>query len=63
LEGAAFQTEKYREAVKERPTMKNKHEIRSFLGLCAYYRQFISSFANIANHSRKRRKPSRGFQK
>jgi hypothetical protein len=27
---------------------KNKHEIGRFLGLCAYYRRFISSFADIA---------------
>jgi hypothetical protein len=26
---------------------KNKHEIRSFPGLCTYFRQFISGFANI----------------
>jgi hypothetical protein len=28
--------------------LKNKHKIRSFLGLCMYYRRFISGFANIA---------------
>jgi hypothetical protein len=27
--------------------MKNKHEIRSFLGLCTYYRRFISGFVNV----------------
>jgi hypothetical protein len=35
-------------AVREWPTRKNKHKIRSFLGLCMYYRWFISRFANIA---------------
>jgi hypothetical protein len=30
--------------------MRDKHELRSFLDLCTYYyRQFISSFADIAN--------------
>jgi hypothetical protein len=35
-------------AVREWPTPKNKHEIRSFLCLCTYYRRFISGFTNIA---------------
>jgi hypothetical protein len=30
------------------PTLKNKHEIRNFLGLRTYYRRVISVFANIA---------------
>jgi hypothetical protein len=34
-------------AVRECPTPKNKHEIRSLLSLCTYYRLFISGFANI----------------
>jgi hypothetical protein len=34
--------------VREWPTPKNKHEVRSFLRLCAYYRRFISGLANIA---------------
>jgi hypothetical protein len=28
--------------------MKNKHKMRSVLGLCTYYGRFISGFANIA---------------
>jgi hypothetical protein len=31
-------------------TLKNKHEFRSFLGLCTYYRWFISSFVNNGSH-------------
>jgi hypothetical protein len=37
------------EAVTNWPTPKNKRELRSFLGLCSYYRKFIKSFANIAS--------------
>jgi hypothetical protein len=29
-------------AIQEWPIPKNKHEIRRFLGLCTYYRQFVS---------------------
>jgi hypothetical protein len=46
-EGISTDNEKLK-AVREWPTPKNKHEIGSFLGLCTYYRRFISSFANIA---------------
>ena len=35
------------EAVKSWPKPKDKHQL-SFLGLCAYYRRFISGFADIA---------------
>jgi hypothetical protein len=34
--------------VREWPTTKNKHEMRSVLDICAYYGRFISGFANIA---------------
>ena len=34
--------------VKEWPTPRNLRELRSFVGLCAYYRRFVLDFANIA---------------
>jgi hypothetical protein len=44
-EGITTDLEKLK-AVREWPTPKNKHETRSFLGLCMYYRR-ISGFASI----------------
>jgi hypothetical protein len=38
---------------------KNKHEIRSFLGLCTYWRRFMSGFANIAEPVTKFTEPSK----
>jgi hypothetical protein len=46
-EGISTDPEKLK-AVREWPTQKNKHAIRSFLGLCTYYRRFIPGFAIIA---------------
>jgi hypothetical protein len=41
---------------------KNKHEIRSFLGLCTYCRWFISGFANIAKPLTKLTEQNQPFQ-
>jgi len=35
-------------AVQNWPTPRNLTELRSFVGLCSYYRRFISEFANVA---------------
>jgi hypothetical protein len=49
-------------AVREWPTPKNKHEIRNFLGLCTYYRRFISGFANITKSLMKLAEQKQSFQ-
>ena len=35
-------------AVRDSPTPRNLTQLRSFLGLCSYYRRFISRFADVA---------------
>ena len=34
--------------IEEWPVPKNIHEVRSFIGMCSYYRRFIAKFAIIA---------------
>ena len=46
-EGIATEPEKVK-AVQEWPVPINQTEIRSFLGLCGYYRRFIKGYAEIA---------------
>lgn len=35
-------------AVRDWPTPRSLSELRSFLGLCSYYRRFIPGFADVA---------------
>ena len=35
-------------AVTEWPTPANLHDVRSFIGLCSYYRRFVPGFAKVA---------------
>jgi len=45
--GVEVQPEKI-SSVQNWPTPRNLTELRSFVGLCSYYRRFISEFANVA---------------
>ena len=36
------------EAIRNWPKPRDKHELRSFLGLCTYYRRFVERFADVA---------------
>jgi hypothetical protein len=60
-EGISTDPEKLK-ALSEWPTPKNKHDTRSFLGLCTYYRRFISGFADIAKPLTKLTENKRSFQ-
>ncbi|MCO5601861.1 hypothetical protein L7F22_055986 [Adiantum nelumboides] len=37
------------EAIRNWPDLKKVHEVRSFLGLCSYYRRYVRKFAEIAS--------------
>ena len=49
------------EAVEKWPTPKNIKEVRSFLGLCSYYRKFIFHFADIARPLHKLTEKNQSF--
>ena len=48
-------------AVKDWPRPTNIHELRSFLGLCTYYRRFVPGFANVARSLHDLTKKNRPF--
>ena len=60
-EGICTANEKI-EAVRDWPTPKNLHELRSFLGLCTYYRRFVPNFASVASSLHELTKKNRVFE-
>jgi len=50
------------ESIKSWPRPNDKQQLRSFLGLCTYYRRFISGFAEIANPLSKLTEEKRTFE-
>ncbi|MCO5546846.1 hypothetical protein L7F22_000283 [Adiantum nelumboides] len=46
-EGVQMDNDKLK-AIQEWPSPRNLHEVRSFIGLCSYYRRFIQGFATLA---------------
>lgn len=49
-------------AVKNWPRPTNLHELRSFLGLCTYYRRFVPGFANVAGSLHELTQKNRKFE-
>ena len=47
--------------IREWSTPKNVTDVRSFLGLCSYYRKFIKNFASIARPLHKLTEKGRNF--
>ena len=47
-EGIRMDPEKLK-VIDEWPVPKNLHEVRSFIGMCSYYRRFIAKFSIIAS--------------
>jgi len=50
------------EALRSWPVPKDKHELRSYLGLCTYYRRFVKGFADIARPLHKLTENDRPFE-
>jgi predicted aspartyl protease len=50
------------EAVKNWPVPNSVKEVRSFLGLCSYYRRFVQGFATIASPLHKLTEKSKTFE-
>jgi len=48
--------------VRNWPAPRNLTELRSFLGLCSYYRRFIAGFANIAASLHRWQRKNGAFQ-
>ena len=49
-------------AVEQWPTPRNVRDVRSFLGLCTYYRRFVQNFASIAAPLHRLTKKGQQFQ-
>ena len=49
-------------AVRDWPTPRNLSELRSFLGVCSYYRRFVDGFADIAAPLRALQRKGAAFQ-
>lgn len=47
-EGIKVDTSKT-DVVESFPVPKNQHDVRSFLGLCNYYRKFVKGYSKITN--------------